>query len=61
MKTFTKKEFIEMYYTLGSRELAEVCECSVPTIYNRLNELGIPKKGRGKGQRQRKKLVIENW
>ena len=60
MKTFTKKEFIEMYTNLDTRELARICECSVPTIYKRLNELDIPKKGRGKGQRQKKKLVIEN-
>lgn len=60
MKTFTRKEFIDMYNKYDTRTLAEICECSVPTLYNRLKELGIPKKGRGKGQRQRKILVIED-
>lgn len=60
MKTFTRKEFIDMYNKYDSRTLARICECSVPTLYNRINELGIPKKGQGKGSRQHKKLVIEN-
>lgn len=60
MKTFTRKEFIDMYNKYDTRTLARICECSVPTLYNRINELGIPKKGKGIGSRQHKKLVIED-
>lgn len=60
MKTFTRKEFIDMYNKYDTRTLAKICECSVPTLYNRINELGIHKKGQGNGARQRKKLVIED-
>lgn len=60
MKIFTHKEFIEMYEKYDSRTFAKLCECSIPTLYKRLNELNIKKKGRGKGPRKKKKLIIKD-
>ena len=58
MKEFTKEEFKELYAKYHTRELAKMCDCSVPTLYKRLNEFDIKLKGRGKGTRRRKKLII---
>lgn len=60
MKTYTRREFIDLYYKYDTRTLAKICECSVPTIYKRINELDIEKKGRGTGTRQRRKLIIDD-
>lgn len=54
-----KVEFMELYYTKPLKYLVKILDCSAPTIYKRLNELGITKKGQGKGTRQRKKLIID--
>lgn len=59
MKKFTKEEFLEMYNKYDSRTLAKICECSVPTVYKYINQLNITKKGRGKGSRQKRKIIIE--
>lgn len=60
MKTFTRQQFIQMYQQYDAKTLAQMCECSIPTLYNRINELGIAKKGRGVGHRKRRKLMIED-
>jgi len=54
-----KSEFKELYYSHQLKELVELLDCSVPTIYKRLEEYNIPKKGQGKGFRTRKKIIIE--
>ena len=54
-----KDEFIELYYTCKLSELTKILNCSAPTIYKRINEYGIVKKGQGKGKRGRRKLDLE--
>ena len=54
-----KEEFIELYNTLSLKELSMKLKCSVPTIYKRINEFEIKKKGQGKGERNRRKLELE--
>ena len=56
----TKEEFIKLYQTTDTRTLAEMLDCSVPTIYDRIKEFGISLKGQGKGKRSRRKLIIED-
>ena len=56
-----KAEFMELYYTKPLKDLVKILDCSVPTIYSRLDEYGIPKKGQGKGKRRKRKFVIEEW
>lgn len=56
----TKKEFIELYQEYDTRTLAQMLNCSVPTIYKRLEELDVPLKGRGKGKRRKRKLILED-
>ena len=56
----TKNEFIELYQKYDTRTLAQMLNCSVPTIYNRLEELDVPLKGRGKGKRRKRKLILED-
>lgn len=56
----TKKEFIELYQKYDTRTLAKMLNCSVPTIYKRLEELDVPLKGRGKGKRRKRKLILED-
>jgi len=55
-----KSEFKELYYSHQLKELVELLDCSVPTIYKRLEEYNIPKKGQGKGKREKKKLILED-
>lgn len=54
-----KDDFIDLYNTYSLKELCFMLDCSAPTIYKRLKEYDIPKKGQGKGKRRRSKLVIE--
>lgn len=54
-----KAEFIELYNTCTLAELSRKLNCSVPTIYKRIDEYGIEKKGQGKGRRNRRKLDLE--
>ena len=55
-----KKEFEELYNKYQLKDLVKILDCSVPTIYSRINEFQIDKKGRGKGKRQRKKIIIDD-
>ena len=55
-----KDDFMDLYNTYHIKELCFMLGCSAPTIYKRIKELGIPKKGQGKGKRTRNKLVIED-
>lgn len=55
-----KEEFQELYEKYHLSELVKILNCSVPTMYKRLKELNIKRKGRGKGTRTRKKLIIED-
>ena len=59
-KMLTKNEFIELYQKYDTRTLAQMLNCSVPTIYKRLDELDVPLKGRGKGKRRKRKLILED-
>lgn len=54
-----KEEFIELYNTCTLAELSKRLKCSVPTIYKRIEEFDIQKKGQGKGKRSRRKLELE--
>lgn len=54
-----KEDFIELYNTLSLKDLSEKLNCSVPTIYKRIEEFKIDKKGQGKGKRSRRKLELE--
>jgi len=54
-----KDDFIDLYNTYHIKELCFMLDCSAPTIYKRLKEYGIEKKGQGKGKRNRKKLIID--
>lgn len=53
------EDFTNLYYTHSLKELTKILNCSVPTIYNRIEELGITKKGQGKGKRSKRKLELE--
>ena len=57
-RVMKKEEFVELYNTLSLKELSMKLKCSVPTIYARIDEFGIQKKGRG-GKRNRRKLNLE--
>lgn len=59
MIKITKEEFINLYQTKNLKELCEILDCSAPTIYKRIKELQIEKKGQGKGKRKKQKLIIE--
>lgn len=59
MIKMTKEEFINLYQTKNLKELCEILDCSSPTIYKRIKELQIEKKGQGKGKRKKQKLIIE--
>ena len=54
-----KEDFIDLYNTYSIKELCFMFGCTAPTIYKRIEELGINKKGQGKGKRTRSKLIIE--
>lgn len=54
-----KEKFIELYENNTLRELEQLLHCSAPTIYKRIKEYGIPKKGQGKGKRSKRKLDLE--
>lgn len=54
-----KNDLEKLYNTYKLKELVKILKCSVPTIYQRLKEYDIPRKGQGKGERTRKKLIIE--
>ena len=54
-----KEEFIQLYNSCSLVELKEILKCSIPTIYKRINEYGIKKKGRGVGKRMYRKLDLE--
>lgn len=54
-----KEDFIDLYNTYSIKELCFMFDCTTPTIYKRIAELGIKKKGQGKGKRVRNKLIIE--
>lgn len=58
-RVMKKEDFIELYYTCTLAELSKRLNCSVPTIYKRIDEYGIEKKGQGKGHRAYKKLILE--
>lgn len=58
-RVMKKEDFIELYYTCTLAELSKRLNCSVPTIYKRINEFEIKKKGQGKGKRNRRKLELE--
>ena len=58
-RVMKKEDFIELYNTLSLKELSKRLNCSVPTIYERIEEFGIKKKGQGKGKRSRRKLDLE--
>lgn len=58
-RVMKKEEFVELYNTLSLKELSMKLKCSVPTIYKRINEFEIKKKGQGKGKRNRRKLELE--
>lgn len=54
-----KEEFIKLYQSCSLAELKEILHCSIPTIYKRINEYKITKKGRGTGKRMNRKLELE--
>ena len=54
-----KEEFIKLYNTHKLSELQKLLNCSIPTIYKRINEYGIEKKGQGTGKRLKRKLELE--
>jgi predicted DNA-binding transcriptional regulator AlpA len=54
-----KEEFAELYHTLSLDELKAILNVSIPTIYKRIEEYDIPKKGQGKGKRSTRKLDLE--
>ena len=54
-----KEDFIELYYNNTLSELSKILNCSVPTIYKRIEEYNIKKKGQGRGHRSYKKLILE--
>ena len=54
-----KAEFIELYNTCTLAELQSILGCSAPTIYKRIDEYKIPKKGQGKGKRSKRKFDLE--
>lgn len=54
-----KEDFELLYNTHSLYDLCRILDCSAPTIYKRLDEYGIRKKGQGKGARRKKKLIIE--
>lgn len=55
----TRDELKKMYEECKLRELCKQLDCSMPTLYRRLDELGIARKGQGKGARGRRKLIID--
>lgn len=55
-----REEFIQLYNTKTLAELKKILNCSAPTIYKRIKEYNIPKKGQGKGSRQRRKFDLED-
>lgn len=54
-----KDDLESLYNTYHIEELCFMLGCTAPTLYNRLDELGIARKGQGKGKRRRKKLIID--
>lgn len=54
-----KEEFIQLYQSCSLSELKEILNCSIPTIYKRINEYNIKKKGRGTGKRMNRKFDLE--
>lgn len=54
-----KEEFVKLYNAHTLKELKQILNCSVPTIYKCINEYNIIKKGRGTGKRMSRKLDLE--
>lgn len=52
-------EFKQLYYSCTLAELKKILNCSAPTIYKRIDEYNIAKKGQGKGKRGKRKLDLE--
>lgn len=52
-------EFKQLYYSCTLAELKKILNCSAPTIYKRIDEYKIAKKGQGKGKRGKRKLDLE--
>lgn len=53
-----KEEFIKLYYIHSLSELKKILGCSIPTIYSRIDEYGIERKGR-KVKKGKRKLNLE--
>ena len=54
-----RDDFINLYYTHNVTELPEILNCSLTTIYKRIKEYGIEKKGQTEGHKQYRKLDLE--
>lgn len=57
-RVMKKEDFVKLYYTLNIKELAKRLNCSIPTIYKRIDEYGIEKKGQRKGHSKYRKLNL---
>lgn len=55
-----KEDLIDIYMTYSLKETCFMLGCSAPTLYKRLKEYGIQRKGQGRGKRKRRKLIIED-